>query len=414
MIANGSHHRVTACRICGSDDLDVFLDLGTTPLANAFVAPERITEPEPRFPLEVMRCLVCGLAQLSVVVAPEVMFQNYLYASSASAPMLAHFDALAEDLVARFAPRDSLVVEIGSNDGVLLRPLKERGVRALGIEPASNIARLANEAGLETWNAFFSYDAAAEVREERGRARVVVANNVVAHIDALAEVARAIEHLLDNDGVFVAEVPYLADLLDHVEYDTVYHEHLSYFHLAPLQRLFADVGMELFDVRRLEIHGGSVRVFAGRRGRHPRTRQLEELVTSEARLARDDIFRGFAKRVDDSRGALRTMLDRLGKEGRSIAALGATAKGNTLLNYCGIGPQTIAFIADSTPLKQGLLTPGTHIPVRAEHALDDERPNCALLLAWNYADAIMRRHAEYISSGGRFIHPIPLARLLPP
>lgn len=408
-----TYREVTACRVCAGQHLERVLSLGATPLANAFVPPARAAEAEARFPLDVVRCDGCGLVQLSVVVAPDVMFSNYLYASSASAPLLAHFDELAEDLATQFAPPDSLVVEIGSNDGVLLRPLAARGLRPLGIEPATNIARIANDAGLETLNEFFSFEVAAAVRETRGPARVVVGNNVLAHIDPLSEIVRAIEHLLDKDGVFVAEVPYLADLIDQVEYDTIYHEHLSYFHLMPLRRLFADAGLELFDVRRLDIHGGSIRLYVTRAGGRRPTRRLEELLTSEARFGRVEVFRDFASRVERSREALRSLLERLLREGHTIAALGATAKGNTLLNYCAIGPEQVRFVADSTPLKQGLLTPGTHIPVRAERALYDERPDYALLLAWNYADAIMRRHAGYLANGGRFIHPIPLARVLP-
>jgi novobiocin biosynthesis protein NovU/D-mycarose 3-C-methyltransferase len=410
-----SYRRVTACRICGSRGLKAFLSLGDTPLANSFVTREAASAPELRIPLEVMRCEQCGLAQLTVVVDPEVMFRDYAYATSAAAPMRGHFDELARELVDRFAPAGSLVVEVGSNDGVLLRPLAARGARAVGVEPAANLAAVANAEGLETWNEFFGATVAERLRAERGPARVVVGNNVLAHIAELPGVAQALDVLLDDEGVFVAEVPYLFDLLDHVEYDTVYHEHLSYFHLAPLAALFAQVGMELFDVARLPTHGGSIRMYVGRAGRQTPTNALRGLLTYEAARLADapKLFATFASRVASQRTALRALLAELRSRGVRLAGYGATAKGNTMLNYCGIGPETLAFVADTTPYKQGLLTPGTHIPVRPESVIEDERTEVMLLLAWNYADAIVGRMMAFTARGGRFIHPIPLPTLIP-
>jgi novobiocin biosynthesis protein NovU/D-mycarose 3-C-methyltransferase len=413
-MSDARYREVTECRICGSRELRTFLSLGATPLANAFVLPARATEPEPRFPLDVVRCGQCGLVQLGVVVAPEVMFGNYLYASSASAPLVAHFAELADELLARFAIPGALVVEIGSNDGVLLRALMARGADALGIEPAANIAKIANDAGLTTWSEFFTPDVARRVRRERGPARVVVGNNVLAHIDALPDIAQAVADLLDEEGTFVAEVPYLGDLIEHVEYDTIYHEHLSYFAIAPLARMFEVADMELFDVRHLPIHGGSIRIFAGRKGRHGLTRDLVQMRAAEERagLGDPEMYRGFAERVRASRTALRELIAGERDRGARVAALGATAKGNTLLNYCQLGPAEIQYIGDSTPLKQGLLTPGTHIPIVAEAKLKDDHPDLILLLAWNYADSIVPRYRDYLEAGGRFIHPIPVARII--
>ncbi len=408
------YRSVGACRVCRSTPLAPVLSLGGTPLANAFVRPEDRDGPEPRFPLEVLRCNTCGLLQLSIVVRGDVLFRTYPYLSSASPPMAEHFDALADELVRRFRLAGSCAVEIGSNDGVLLRPLAARGVTVVGVEPASNLAALANRAGLETWNEFFGEDVARRIAAAKGRARAILANNVLAHIDDLHEVARSIDLLLDEDGVFVAEVPYLMDLLDYVEYDTIYHEHLSYFALAPLQLLFASAGLEVFDVRRLRVHGGSIRVYVARSGRFARSERLATLdaLEAERKLGAPATCAAFSERVSASRTALVTLLGELKRDGKRLAGYGATAKGNTLLNYCGIGRDTLEFIADTTPLKQGLLTPGTHIPVRPDDALMEERPDFVLLLAWNYADAIMRRHASYLSGGGRFIHPIPIARIL--
>jgi hypothetical protein len=413
LVADAPSRRVERCRVCGSTDLALILDLGTTPLANAFVRPDRAAEIEQRFPLETLRCGRCGLVQLSVVVRPDILFRDYLYASSASAPLFEHFSALASEVAARFAAPGSLVVEFGSNDGVLLRALRDRGLRPLGVEPATNLAAVAEAAGLETWNEFFGPEVARRIAADRGRAAAVLANNVLAHIDDVRAIAVALDALLDADGVFIAEVPYLGDLIEHVEYDTIYHEHLSYFAVHPLAELFRSADLELFDVRRLPIHGGSIRMFVGRAGRRERSEDLARILDREAGggLLEARTYADFASRVARSRDAIREMLGRLRSERRRVAALGATAKGNTLLNYCGIGTDLVEFVADTTPFKQGLLTPGMHIPVRPEAALLEERPDYALMLAWNYADAIVRKHARFIDAGGHFIHPIPMARI---
>jgi len=348
-------------------------------------------------------------------VRPDVLFGHYLYATSASAPMVTHFAELAGDIVPRYAGPGELVVEVGSNDGVLLRPLRTRGAAVLGIEPAANLAAAANAEGLETRNDFFGSDVARRIVTDRGRAKAVIANNVLAHIDDLHDVATALDALLADDGVFVAEFPYLADLIEKVEYDTIYHEHLSYLSLAPLDVLFSTVGLELFDARRIALHGGSLRIYAGRAGRNRPTDALRALREVEARsgLADEATYARLADRVRASRDALRSAVREVRAAGRTLGALGATAKSCTLLHYCGLGSDDIAFIADSTSQKQGRLAPGTHIPIRPERALVDEMPERALLLAWNYADAVVKRHAEYVMRGGRFIHPIPLAHLIP-
>lgn len=412
-VTEAPYRRVERCRICGSDRLALILDLGSTPLANAFVPPERADEREPRYPLETLRCARCGLLQLSVVVRPDILFRDYLYASSASAPLLEHFGALAGEVAARFAPPGSPVVEFGSNDGVLLHALRERGLRPLGVEPATNLATVANAAGLETLNDFFGPELAKRIVVERGRAMAVLANNVLAHIDDLGATVSALDTLLAEDGVFIAEVPYLGDLIEHVEYDTIYHEHLSYFAVHPLAELFRPAGLELFDVRHLPVHGGSIRIFVGRAGKRGQSVDLRVMLEREkaSGLLDGATYGDFASRVARSREAIGGMLERLRSGGRRVAALGATAKGNTMLNYCGIGPDLVEFVADTTPFKQGLLTPGMHIPVRPEGALLEERPDYAVMLAWNYADAIVRKHAGYLRAGGHFIHPIPTARV---
>ena len=410
------HREIRTCRVCDGTSFTSVVSLGTTPLANALVDPRAASSPDVRYPLEAVRCEDCALVQLSVVVDPAVMFRQYLYATSASAPMVGHFRAYADAIVARFAPPGSLAVEIGSNDGVLLAPLLACGVRVVGIEPAANLAAHANAAGLETWNEFFSPNAARRVAARHGRASVVLANNVLAHIDDLAAVMDGLDTLLDERGVFIAEVPYLADLLQHVEYDTIYHEHLSYFAVLPLVRLFDRAGLELFDVQRVSVHGGSLRVFAARPGAYGRRESVDRLTAAELALGLGGPrpYQAFAQGVVRSRESLRSLLRSARAQARRVAALGATAKGNTLLNFCELGSDDISWIADSTPAKQGLLAPGSRIPIRGEFTILEERPDLTLLLAWNYADAIVERFERYTAAGGRFIHPIPVARVLEP
>lgn len=392
----------------------MFLSLGETPLANAFVVPST-SEDEARYPLELVRCETCGLVQLSVVIWPEVLFREYAYSSSASLPLLAYFDDMAAELVDRFGLAGALAVEMGSNDGVLLSALRSRGVRVLGVEPARDQAAVSNARGLDTWNEFFTTEVAIRAAGERGAARLIVATNVLAHVDDLRDLTVGVGALLAADGVFVAEVPYLIDLLDHVEYDTVYHEHLSYFALAPLARLFKDVGLELFDVARTPIHGGSIRIFVARPSAYARTPRFEDLCAFELRshLDRAATYAEFAERVRASRETLRTMMFGLKSAGKRIVGYGATAKGNTLLNYCDLGTDVLDFVVDATPAKQGLLTPGKRIPIVPEGLLlSGPRPDFALLLAWNYADSIVARNSEFTRTGGRFIHPVPLAKII--
>lgn len=412
----GTTYKVLAgCRICGSGPLSMVLSLGETPLANSFVTADRLHEAEPMFPLELMRCTECGLVQLSVVVDPELMFRHYVYMSSASAPLRDHFDNYASEVAQMYAPDGSLVVEVGSNDGLLLSSLRRRGVAAVGIEPSVNLALAANGAGLETWNEFFTVAVAERLRSARGPAQAVLANNVIAHIDDLRGFAAAVTTLLDDRGVLIVEFPHVLSLLDHVEYDTIYHEHLSYLAGRPLRRLFHDFGLEPIAAERIATHGGSLRIVFGRVGTRPVTDSIAELERSEAAARLDSVepYLLFADRVRRSKEALVEMLRSARMRGQRIAALGATAKGNTLLNYCGIGPDVVEYIADTTSLKQGLYAPGTHIPVLSDSVFERDRPDLTLLLAWNYADWVLRKHESYLAAGGRFINPIPIARLIP-
>ena len=404
------------CRICRNTQTTKFLRLGPTPLANSFLRPEQLDEPEPRFPLDVVFCEQCGLVQLDHVVPPEIMFRNYIYVSSTSQTMPAHFAAYADEIVARFleSPRD-LVLEIGSNDGCLLRAFQKHQVRALGIEPAANLAAMANAAGIATVNDFFCERSAREICGREGAAKVIIGNNVLAHIGDLHDLAAGLDALLCPDGVAVFEVPYLIDLLRKDEFDTIYHEHLSYFALRPLQRLFASRGMQIFDVKRLPVHGGSVRVYVGRVGAGrevlPPVAELLLLEKSE-RLDSLATYEAFARRVEKMKQELTALLRELKAAGARIAGYGAPAKGNTLLNHFEIGKDVLDFIVDRSPYKQGMCTPGKHIPVVGVERLLVEQPDYVLRLAWNFADEILEQQREYANRGGKFILPIPQPTIL--
>jgi hypothetical protein len=405
--------RVTQCRICESRELQPFLDLGRTALANSFLHPERLPADEPKFPLRVVLCGRCGLVQIDEEIPPEVLFKDYIYVSGTSDLIYAH----AEMLAARFAERcglkpGELVLEAASNDGTVLKAFQKRGVKTVGIEPAENIAERANRNGVETVCRFFNAATAREVRGRYGPARLILGRHVLAHVADLHGFVRGMHDVLADDGVAAVEVPHLLPFHDHLEYDTVYHEHLCYFSVRVLRTLFERFGMELIDAHEVAIHGGSVLVSAQRRGGpfrvEPSVGRLLER-EEQAGLHRLETWQAFARRVGQSKEALVGEIDRLHRAGKSVAGYGAPAKGMTLLAYCGIGPERVPFIVDRSPYKQGLLTPGHHIPVYAPEKLLNEQPDVTLILPWNFADEIVRQQAEYRNRGGKFLLPVPTA-----
>jgi hypothetical protein len=404
------------CRVCENEKVTKFLDLGSTPLANSFLKLEQLKEPELRFALDIVFCPRCGLVQLDHAVAPEILFRNYIYVSSTSQTMPAHFATYADEIVSRFmkTPQD-LVVEIGSNDGCLLRAFDRRNVRTLGIEPASNIASIANQEGLATVNDFFCERSARMLRSSNGAAKVVIGNNVLAHIGDLKDFLNGLDVLLRAEGVAVFEVPYLIDLLDKCEFDTIYHEHLSYFSVGSLQRLFQQKRMRIFDAKRLPVHGGTIRIYIGREGAGPEPLpSVQEMLSLEqsAKLDSLETYEAFAMRVEAIKHKTRVLLSELKASGASIAAYGAPAKGNTLLNYFQIGSDVIDFVADRSPHKQNMYTPGSHIPVVSPELLLNQQPDYVLVLAWNFIEEIVKQQNEYLNRGGKFIVPIPEPKVI--
>jgi SAM-dependent methyltransferase len=400
------------CRGCGAPAPQVVLSLGSTPLANALLTADQLGAPEFTSPLDVAFCEACALVQLTETVSPERLFREYTYFSSFADTMVQSADRLATRLVAARRLNDrSLVVEIGSNDGYLLQHYAQAGVRVLGVEPALNVARVAQARGIETVAEFFGLELAQVLRAQHGAADVLHAHNVLAHVPDLEGVVRGMHALLADDGVAVIEVPYVRDLVEHCEFDTIYHEHLCYFSLTSLHRLFSRYALEIQDVERIPLHGGSLRIFAARADatQNAASPRVTELLEEERRAGVDsiDFYTSFGRRVDAASASLRAALKALKQQGATIAAYGAAAKACTLLNTAEIGRDILDFVVDRSPHKQGRYVPGVQLPIRPPEALLETMPQYVLLLAWNLADEIMAQQAEYRARGGRFVLPLP-------
>ncbi len=410
------HQLRTACRACGSENLRKFLELGPQPLANSFLQSEGEFASEERYPLDVYFCDGCALVQLLDVINPEVLFRDYIYVTGTSDTIAAHNASYAQTVVELLElTRDDLVVEIASNDGSLLGCFQQHGVRTLGIEPATNIAEIAVARGVETVNRFFGPDVAPEICGSFGKAKVVIGNNVFAHVDDSQGFLRGCRDLLGADGLVIIEVPYLRDMIEKLEYDTVYHEHLCYFSVAALLALCESADLSLIRVDRVPVHGGSIRMYAGRREHYgDHAPAVVAMIEEERRLGLTTFarFEQFASDVNSNRRDILDLLASLAQSGKTVAGYGAPAKGNTLLNYCGIGTETLPYTVDKSPLKMGKYTPGMHLPVRPASTLLEDQPDYVMILAWNFAGEIMRQQQEYANRGGRFIIPIPSPRIV--
>lgn len=409
--------RRTECRLCASRDLQLALPMVPTPIGDHYVAAAERDVPQPVFPLDLHLCGACGHLQLLEVVDPQALFGSYTFVTASSLGLVEHFRRHAEEVCRRFPPQaGALVVEIGSNDGSLLAFYRERGCRVLGIDPAREVAAKATAAGIETLPEFFTAARAEQLRDQYGPAAVIEANNVFAHVDDLADVVRGVRTLLADDGVFVFEVSYLVDILDKRLVDTIYHEHLSYHSVAPLVRFFRAHGLELCDVERIGTKGGSLRGYV----RHAaacatRGPMVDELVALEARDEIGEVatYRKFAAQLEKAIRALRAELRRLrtANPEATIVGFGASVTATTLLYHFDFARE-LTMLVDDNPAKAGLFSPGVHLPVRSSAALCQDRPAAVVILAWQYADAIIAKHAKYLDAGGRFIVPLPNVRVV--
>ena len=395
------------CRICSSKNLKIILDLGEQPPSNSFLDIDELNSPESKFPLRLFWCKDCYLVQLLDIVDKEYLFKNYFYMTSASKPIVDHFKKYAQDVYQEFLQEDnSFVVEIGSNDGSLLKEFKKLGTSILGIEPATNLSELANQSNVTTKNTFFSSEVSKEIIKSRD-VSVVIANNVIAHIENLQDLMNGIKILIGNNGVFIFEVPYLVDLIENLEFDTIYHEHLSYFSILPLLKLVKQFGLEIFDIKKQLVHGGTLRIFVSQKDNYPINNSVNVFLNEEHKLGLDKIefYHKFSTNVEELKKNLLKLLTQLKKENKSLLGYGAPAKGNVLLNYCGINTNFLDCIIDTTPLKQGKYTPGMHIPIIPPKNL--KNTDVALLLAWNYESEILLKEKIFRENGGKFLIPLP-------
>ena len=406
----------STCRFCATPLQHEFVNLGLSPISNAFIKPEDVGKTEPFYPLHVFVCAECFLVQLEEFESPDEIFSDYVYFSSYSDSWLAHARKFVESASSRFGlDSDSLVIEVASNDGYLLQYFKERDVPVLGIEPASNVADVAIAAGIDTIDQFFGVALAERLRDEGRTCDLLVGNNVLAHVPDINDFVAGLNIVLAEDGVLSMEFPHLLKLIQETQFDTIYHEHFSYLSLLTVQRIFKHHGLIVFDVEELTTHGGSLRVLAQHPTGQQATGDAVSKVLADEREAGLDTLQGyedFSLKVAKVKDDLLAFLDSADKNNKTVVGYGAPAKGNTLLNFCGVGPDAIEYTVDRSPHKQGRLLPGTHIPVHTPEHIAATKPDYVLILPWNLRDEIVQQLGHMEEWGGKCVVPIPELRVL--
>lgn len=404
-----------SCLVCEGKRLTKILSLGKTALANAYLTKEKLSKDEIKVPLNLYFCQNCNLVQLLDIVDRKLLFEKYAYFSSASPQLIEHFTKYANLIYKRFPSQmKKLTLEIASNDGILLKPLLERGAKVLGVDPAKNVAKIANSQGIETIPKFFNSSLVLEILKKNGKAGIIIANNVLAHTDILPEIISSVKQVLDKNGVFISQSKYLGDLIDKNEFDTIYHEHICYFSLISTMFLFKKFGLEIFDVELVETEGGSLRFYATHFS--PKLKinsSVKKLLRSEVgKMDKLETYLAFKSQPRLLRNKLNKILKKIKLKKYKIAGYGASAKGNTLLQYSHIDGNILDYIVDDAPSKQGLYTPGTHIPIFSSKKIREDIPDYILLITWNFASSIIKKENWFLEQGGRFIIPIPTPRII--
>ena len=413
---NNRKEKRPQCRLCRSSKLSSILKLASTPPANAFVSKENLHIRQKKYPLELFFCEDCFHVQLTEVVDPVELFENYVYVSGTSPVFVEHFSNYAKEIVNTYKPSlQNYILDIGSNDGTLLKFFKNMGYQTIGVDPAISISKKAQEDGINTINEFFNYKTSEKIKEKYSTASLITANNVFAHSDDLIGITKAIKNLLSPNGLFVFEVSYLLDVYQKTLFDTIYHEHLSYHSVIPLIKFFQSNEMELIDVSRINTHGGSIRcVVKNIEDKRPINKSVLNLVNLEKSISLNNkkTFKNFANNIKERKKSLIEFLNKLKSQNKLIAGFGAPAKATTLMYEFGLKDDVLDFIVDDSPLKQGLYSPGLHIPVLPSSSIKALKPDYLLILAWNFSDSIIKNNEEFSNSGGKFIIPLPNLRII--
>jgi len=404
------------CRFCNATLTNIFVDLGMSPLSNSFLTADMLKKEEKFYPLRALVCDKCFLVQLPEIESPENIFSNYAYFSSFSDTWLKHSENYVNAMLERFRfDSNSLVVEIASNDGYLLQYFKKKNIPVLGIEPAANVAKVAEQKGIPTMIKFFSENTANELQREDKNADLIIGNNVLAHVPNLNDFVEGMRVLLKSDGIITIEIPHLLKLIQQNQFDTIYHEHFSYFSFLTVQKVFSFHKLTIFDVEELSTHGGSLRIFAKHFENNSLkvSNRVDELLEKEKKFELENIktYTSFSENVKTSKKEIYEFFNRAKNENKKIVCYGASAKGNTLLNYCGIGTDFVEYAVDLSPYKQGLYLPGTHIPIKKPEKIRETKPDYVLITPWNLKEEIMEQNKNIRDWGGKFVIPIPEVKI---
>lgn len=404
------------CRMCDSSNTELFLDLGYIPIVDNFLTKDMLNEAKTLYPLNVHICKDCGLSQLSYIVPANKLFnENYAYESSTTKGRRDNHNQLAEYVCKEFdIKKGNFVIDIGSNVGVLLECFKNLGMKVLGVDASANIVKKANEQGINTILGFFNLEITNEILKNEGKASIITATNLFAHIQDYELFVKSLKNILSDEGIFVFQVPHFLQLVKNLEYDTIYHEHITYLALKPIMKFFAKHGMELFDVTETDIDGGCIRCFISKKGKYNISTNIQQLLKKENDEQIYDIqqLQKFARKVKQQKQELLSLLIELKESSKKVIGVGAPAKGITLLNYCKIDSDLVEYITEKAPLKIGKYTPGTHIPVVSDEKITDDKPDYALLLSWNFSEEIMKNLRKNQNYQGKFIIPIPHPQII--